>query len=89
MGNETVEDERWKTCKHEWGPSETIYDQTFMVAFGSLRTCNLCGARLYDDYCVPIGEWADGRSILPPAKEEVEEPKEEPELKPRKRGKKR
>jgi hypothetical protein len=41
----------WKTCDHEWGPHETIYEPNFHVAFGSKRVCKKCQTIEYESWC--------------------------------------
>lgn len=41
----------WKQCKHEWGPSITVYEPNFKVAYASYQICKKCQYQLIENWC--------------------------------------
>ena len=41
----------YKDCNHDWSMWETLYYEEFHVAYGSIRTCKICKAREFNDWC--------------------------------------
>lgn len=61
----------WKTCNHEWFPHETIREPNFNVAYGTKRTCKLCNAVEFENWCETRASGGTPRIYPPEINNEV------------------